>query len=78
LYGRLEELIEELELVETSTIKELRVGLRDLIVDEALAGANKKRRGGVKVVEEEIPGGQVSVDEAIEEAVAGTTFGDKY
>jgi hypothetical protein len=76
LYGRLEELIEELELKETSTIKEMRAGLRDLIVEEALAGANRKRRGGVKATVEskEVPG-QVSVDEALSGAdVIGDTY----
>lgn len=66
LYGRLEELIDDLELKETATIKDLRAGLRDLIVEEALAGANRKRRDNPNPqLKVEVPG-QVSIEAALE------------
>ena len=67
MYGRLEELIGDLELKETATIKDLRAGLRDLIVEEALAGANRKRRDNPNPrLEVEMPG-QTSIEAALEE-----------
>lgn len=67
LYGRLMELIEEAGIKDSDQVSKLKDELRNLIVEEALAGANRKRRSNPKPqLQGEMPG-QTAIDAALEE-----------